>query len=339
MHDLGLKTLNSEPLRILFLTDDREDYLADGILHGLKQISSLQVTDYPKKNCLYESALSHEPFAVRGGGFSLYGLLQNVSDDFDRAHIQQKLEKEWFDLIVISNIWRQWGLLVQWERLLNSDCKLAILDGDDDERFYPSSTTRIRDFGPTRWLDKLINRDDTVYFKREWSNRTNPWPYRCVIKQVSFSIPAEKIRNNPLKKTRLFPNHIVDQEVSNLVEGQTHYAFTSEDAYRQNLAESRFGITTKRGGWECLRHYEIAANGAIPCFRNLTEKPIRCAPHGLKDGVNCISYRNAQELLAQINQLTHQDELRMQQAALSWARSSSTQARAHELLNAMNIAL
>jgi hypothetical protein len=339
MLDLGNKPPNSNPVRVLFLTDDREDYLADGILHGLKQISSLQVTDYPKKNCLYESALPQEPFAVRGGGFSLYRLLKDVPDSFDRAHIQQKLEKEWFDLIVISNIWRQWGLLVQWERLLNSDCKLAILDGDDDERFYPSSTTRIRDFGPTRWLDKLINRDDTIYFKREWTNRTKQWPYSCVIKKLSFSIPAEKIRSTLLKKTRLFPNHIVDQEVSNLVGGQTHYAFSSEDGYRQNLAESRFGITTKRGGWECLRHYEIAANGAIPCFRNLTEKPTECAPHGLKDGVNCISYRNAQELMEQINQLTHQDELRMRQAALSWARSSSTQARAHELLNAMNITL
>ena len=37
--------------------------------------------------------------------------------------------------------------------MLKTTCKLAILDGDDDERFYPSSTTRIKHFGPSRWLE------------------------------------------------------------------------------------------------------------------------------------------------------------------------------------------
>ena len=117
------------------------------------------------------------------------------------------------------------------------------------------------------------------------------------------------------------------------------YAFTSEADYRQNLGESRFGITTKRGGWECLRHYEIAANGAIPCFRDLSQKPITCAPHGLIDGINCISYSNGHNLLRRINQLSNQEEESMRDAALAWARISSTQLRAHELLKAMNISL
>ena len=40
---------NKNTIRILFLSDDREDYLSDGILHGLRQISRLEVIDYPKK--------------------------------------------------------------------------------------------------------------------------------------------------------------------------------------------------------------------------------------------------------------------------------------------------
>ena len=333
------RNLCKNQFRILFLTDDREDYLADGILHGLKRIPNIQVTDYPKKHCLYQTSLEENNFSVRGGGFSLYGLLDELSSEIQREHIQQKLERGWFDLVVISNIWRQWGLLIQWENLLSTNCKLAILDGDDDERFYPTSATRIRKFGPTRWLRRLINNKDTIYFKREWTNKTNHWPYKCIIKHLSFSIPAEKIRSTLLKKTRLFPDHIVDQEVCDLLGGQVHYAFSSETEYRQNLGESRFGITTKRGGWECLRHYEIAANGAIPCFRELNQKPITCAPHGLIDGINCISYSNVQNLMRRINQLSSQEEENMREAALAWARISSTQVRAHELLKAMNISL
>ena len=36
---------------------------------------------------------------------------------------------------------------------------------------------------------------------------------------------------------------------------------------------SRFGVTTKKSGWDCMRHYELAASGCVPCFRDLEEKP------------------------------------------------------------------
>ena len=332
--------IKTRALRILFLCDDREDYLSDGVLHGLKGLENLHIVDYPKKHCLYkQTSNAEQDFSVRGGGFTLYGL---INDDSlfpeSRQLIQQKLEQEWFDLVIVSNIWRQWGLLVQWEHLLKKGCKIAILDGDDDERFYPTSGSRLKQFGPVRWLTSLLRKEGAIYFKREWTPNTNQWPYTCTLKPLAFSIPAEKIVSSPGNKTRLFPGHVVDEEVAILVGGQTSYAFTSESNYRQNLAESRFGITTKRGGWECLRHYEIAASGTIPCFRNLNAKPLTCAPHGLIDGVNCISYDNAEHLMQRINQLTNEKEKTMQKAALNWARSSNTQARAHELLRSMNVA-
>ena len=229
--------------------------------------------------------------------------------------------------------------MTQWGNLLKNQRALAILDGDDDERFYPNSGTRIRHFGPTRSLKHLINHSNTTYFKREWTRMTYPWPYNCQIKPIAFSIPSEKIIESPTSKKSLFPSHIVDKEVAKFVNAQISYAFTMEADYRQNLAESRFGITTKRGGWECLRHYEIAASATIPCFKDLTSKPKSCAPHGLVDGVNCISYSNTQNLMRRIKQISKQEEENMREAALAWARISSTQVRAHELLKAMNIKL
>src|SRR5204863_8665429 len=85
-------------------------------------------------------------------------------------------------------------------------------------------------------------------------------------------------------KANLLPRHIVDPEVRARVAGASAaYAFDSEADYYADLQRARFGITTRRSGWDCLRHYEIAANGAVPCFRDLTLKASTCAPHGLGD--------------------------------------------------------
>lgn len=325
----------SKKTRILFLTDDREDYLADGVLHGLRQIRTLEVIDYPKKESLYQSDKKTD-FSVRGGGFTLYGLLTN-DESISRDFIQQKLESRWFDLVIISNIWRQWGLLIQWEQLLKNQKSIAVLDGDDDNRFYPSSGTRIRQFGFKPMLKELLNAKGTAYFKREWTEATKQWPYRSRIKPLSFSIPQAKIISNICNKVHDFPDHIVDQELCRELSAKSSYAFSSESHYRQNLAESRFGITTKRGGWECLRHYEIAASGTIPCFRNLSEKPTTCAPFGLIDGVNCINYENTNDLMSRINNLSENKENKMRIEAVHWANNSTTTQRAKELLIAMSI--
>jgi hypothetical protein len=46
-----------------------------------------------------------------------------------------------------------------------------------------------------------------------------------------------------------------------------------EKEYRKMYKESRFAFTWKKGGWDCLRHYEILANGCIPVFRDLISCP------------------------------------------------------------------
>ena len=151
--------------------------------------------------------------------------------------------------------------------------------------------------------------------------------------ETSFSIPEEKIISTIPEKQTMFPRHIVDIEVAQYIGRMTSYAFTHEDDYRQNLAESRFGITLRRGGWDCLRHYEIAASGTIPCFRNLSQKPPHCAPHGLKDGDNCIAYKGVGQLLKRLEALTPNQELAMRLKALQWAKDNSTRVRALELLH------
>jgi hypothetical protein len=114
--------------------------------------------------------------------------------------------------------------------------------------------------------------------------------------------------------------------------------FTSEAEYRADLSRSRFGITTKREGWDALRHYEIAASGAVPCFRDLDRKPSTCAPFGLAES-NSICYRDADELLAKVTSLDDAGYAALQGGALEWARANTTAAHAHALLDACDIAV
>ena len=113
--------------------------------------------------------------------------------------------------------------------------------------------------------------------------------------------------------------------------------FDAEEDYYADLRASRFGVTTKRAGWDCLRHYELAANGCVPCFRDLDRKPGSCAPHGL-DESNCVSYHDADELMAKLEAVDEDEYERLQRGALRWARANTTRERALEFLRALDLA-
>ena len=321
--------------RVLFLTESREDYLADSLLHGLISLG-LEVVDYPRKQVLYagHQACSVDPqLGVRGHGFTLYGLLADRS--VDRSFVIQRLEAGCFDLVVIGQIWRQWGQLLDLAPLLQN-VPVVLLDGDDDTRLFHRSGTRLRRYG---WQPFPIRSGRCLYFKREWQGEGGQ-SSRCRVLPVSFSIPVEKIRPIHLegKKKRL-ASHCVDPEVSRVCGLYTSYAFASEEAYYDDLAASRFAVTTKRGGWDCLRHYEIAAAGAVPCVRQLEAKPETCAPHGLQAGVNCVSYQNWSDLQEQLDALdsTPIQYQRLLNASGEWVRHHTTIATAQRLLDAVSV--
>ena len=46
-----------------------------------------------------------------------------------------------------------------------------------------------------------------------------------------------------------------------------------EESYFKQYANSIFGTTTKKNGWDCLRHYEIIASGCLPYFPKIDDKP------------------------------------------------------------------
>ena len=86
-----------------------------------------------------------------------------------------------------------------------------------------------------------------------------------MIHPMTFSIPEEKIVNSIPTKTKI---------LSDLIPGKTEtYIYNNETDYYNEYKKSYFAITTKKGGWDCLRHYEILANGCIPYFLNIEDCP------------------------------------------------------------------
>lgn len=86
-----------------------------------------------------------------------------------------------------------------------------------------------------------------------------------MIHPITFSIPEEKIIKEFPIKTKL---------LSSLIPGQlSTYIYNNETDYYNEYKQSYFAITTKKGGWDCMRHYEILANGCIPYFPNIEDCP------------------------------------------------------------------
>ena len=87
-----------------------------------------------------------------------------------------------------------------------------------------------------------------------------------MINSITFSISFDKIVKTIPYKTKL---------LSNLIPGKLDtYIYNNETDYYEEYRKSYFATTTKKGGWDCMRHYEILANGCIPYFPNIENCPV-----------------------------------------------------------------
>ena len=323
---------------VLFFTGNTDDYLSDSLFHGLRTILGPSVVDFPKRDISYRSY--PHPEQLYGRGFTLYGLLEDI--ELDRRIAVDRARQGEYDLLVFGDIWRYFGSFVELLPWLDRS-RVAFLDGADHTAPYPYAFAWWRI--PQWWtLPRAHKRG--MYFKRELTDATlrrryvfplpnalvRGLPFAKSLRPIAFSIPEEKIVEGPPPKEKLFNAHVVDPEVADRIGAESSYLFEREADYYGDLQASRFGVTTKRAGWDCLRHYEIAANGCVPCFRALDQKPPRCAPHGLEPGVNCLSYRDADDLMRQTDSLGDGDYDRLQSGAIAWARANSTRSRAAEFL-------
>lgn len=82
---------------------------------------------------------------------------------------------------------------------------------------------------------------------------------------LGYSYPSELFLNVSSPKTNVWAEVIPGLRET--------YRFDTEQEYYKMYQSSRFAFTWKKGGWDCLRHYEIIANGCLPVFRDIDQCP------------------------------------------------------------------
>tara|TARA_Y100000593_G_scaffold93801_1_gene190085 strand:- start:3187 stop:3969 length:783 start_codon:yes stop_codon:yes gene_type:complete len=175
-----------------------------------------------------------------GKGFSLYGYMEDIK--VDRLDIEQKIKSKFYDFIIYSSPWMKLQFF-NTVSLHYENNKIIFIDGHDSPKIRKD----------------LLGRG--IYFKRE-KEAAIP-----LVKHIGYSFPAEKIISEVSieDKKRVFS--ICDPRDSST------YIYNEEKDYFNGYKESWFGYTQKKGGWDCLRHYEILSNGCLPFFKGVDNIP------------------------------------------------------------------
>jgi hypothetical protein len=241
-------------MKILFLSSPNQDYLNDTLFHGFRSLFGPEVVDIDRVKGMYKNDFKDYPW------YTFYGLLPDI--EVDREDIPRKIATHYFDLVIYGSVHRNRKYLSEVTSAYSSD-RVIFIDGEDADGLIAFDHIEPQNLHP--WEPKGYALHPTkLYFKRELYES-----HRDMAIPIQFSIPKEKIislADIPPKTRLMAPMSPTD--------GSTHiYGLDEQDKYFRQYSESFFGRTTKKGGWDCARHYEIMAAGAIPYFERLEECP------------------------------------------------------------------
>ena len=87
---------------------------------------------------------------------------------------------------------------------------------------------------------------------------------------ISFSIPrAVWLRTEALRASGQKTH-----DWASIIPGRrSTYTFQDEYHYYDAYARARYAVTMRKAGWDCLRHYEIVAAGAVPFMLGIASMP------------------------------------------------------------------
>lgn len=250
-------------MKILYLSPGNGmDYLCDTVLIGLKIILGENVIDVNKVKHIYKSFPEQEVKNQYGQGFTICRTVDDVS--IDNVDIDLKLINNYYDFIFYGSVWR---CLDKIDLVLKYYPKNRIIALDGEEPPNPE-------------IHPVASR--VTYFKRELYHQ---YPE---IHPIQFSLPDSKFNLYNTQKIKKLAFITPTDKLT--------YIYTTEKDYYEDYAGSYFAITTKKGGWDCMRHYEILGNSCIPYFidlQNCPEQTLHAFPkQQLFEIYKTVSYEN-----------------------------------------------
>jgi len=213
------------------------DYINDLVFYGLRELFGDDVVDSTQIISLYKEYEGKIHPQHLWGGMTAFWLIGD--NNIDRTNIEEKIKDRYYDLVIYGAIKRckQYYDLVSKYYPPN---KVILIDGNDEPEVDPLYTKHL-------------------YFKRELQeSHPNLLP-------ITFGIPTCKLAE---------PNKNKTQEYATCVPGQPEtYVFKDEKPYYEDYQKSYYGVTMKKAGWDCMRHYEILGNYCMPYFVGLEDCP------------------------------------------------------------------
>ncbi len=264
-------------MKILFLTtvnpSKQGDYLEMSILHGLRTVLGDNCVEFPRKRIMYGDFSQSPKDSLHGKGFTLLSKpipdISNLSTDRSDINIKD------FDVVLMGS----GHIYGETFQLREDHPNIWYTDGHD---LYGNAPVMI-DYKGERIIGTQFPKN---CFKRELVFSSDS------VHQIHFGVPSHLIRPFNFNKKRLFQS---TAPTDACFHENSAYKFNNEEDYYRDMSESWFGLTCKKGGWDCLRHYEILASGALLLFRDFDNRPYL---HSL-NGLPTISY-NSKEQLEQI---------------------------------------
>ena len=249
--------------KILFITrGENIDYENDAVFHGLCSLADTEAAilnensyDFMFKDLCSEAGLR----SLYGKGFSLANRLPvGKKCVHSRAEALKNIRNKNYDFVIYGSIFRCDELLNDVIKYYPRE-KIIFIDGEDEDfHFRLTRGCRYRFFQERKALRYARM---GLYYKRELLPR-----FRNIFRPVFFAVPEELIVEKvPEDKSR---------RLAFIIPGKAEtYIYEDEESYYRGYQESVFGLTCKKAGWDCLRHYEILANGCIPYFPDIADLP------------------------------------------------------------------
>lgn len=217
------------------------DYLNDLTFYGFYELCNDgiidEIVDSTKIISLYKEYKDKIPEYHLWGGMTSFWLIDK--DTINRNDIIDKIQSKYFDLIIYG-AFRRCNDYYDIVSKCYDNNKIILLDGNDDSIIHSLS-------------------EKHPYFKRELYEESKN------VHSISFSYPTCKLSNVNKNKT---------QDYGSVIPGEkSTYIFKNELDYYNDYNKSYYGVTMKKSGWDCMRHYEILGNYCMPYFIDIENCP------------------------------------------------------------------
>jgi len=180
------------------------------------------------------------------------------------------------------NIYHDCALFRECDYLIHSNSTLCwsmsfLSRNPDKKRVIPYtnfySTQKLYKIEETDILKKITPLTHEEVFNINIQSVINDYHSLSYCIPDEYVVSIEEFKYGLLSKIkRIEKTNYVCENVPNYTKTYK-YGAGQEKEYLQSYKQSNFAITSKKCGWDCLRHYEIMASGCVPVFKDIESCP------------------------------------------------------------------